>query len=320
MRLTHHITPPSECDFLAVIDSWLATLTLRQYSSHTLSAYRKNMYQFASFLDQTQQDWQTCEQKHIAYFLSERFDKDKIKNISGKQALSAIRQFYKYAIAQNWVEHNPTTGQRLKAQPRPLPKIVEADLLKHLLEQPNPDDPPNARLWIRDRAMFELSYGSGLRLSELVGLDVGDVDMAGKVVRVLGKGRKTRVVPMTGKSVQALEIYLPHRELWAEGTEALFISERHGTRLTGRAVQLRLKICAKRAGIDQNFYPHLLRHCFASHLLSSSGDLRAVQEMLGHASVVTTQIYTQVDFDSLTKIYDKAHPRAVTHVIEVDKR
>lgn len=317
MRL-NHLTPTDSDEFLVAIENWLMNLAVQNYSPHTLSAYRKNIYQFATFLTEQNQHWQTCEPRHITLFLSERFDKDKIKNVSGKQALSAIRQFYKFAIAQNLISHNPTTGQRLKAPPRPLPKIAEEDLLKRLLEQPTPDDPVNARLWIRDRAMFELAYGSGLRLSELVGLDVNEVDLASKTVRVLGKGQKTRVVPMTGKSVKALEIYLTHRELWQEGTDALFISERHGTRLTGRAVQLRLKICAERAGIEQNFYPHLLRHCFASHLLSSSGDLRAVQEMLGHESVATTQIYTQVDFGALTKIYDKAHPRAVAHVIEVD--
>lgn len=301
------------------IEDWLASLMVKNYSPHTLSAYRKNIYQFAHFIsadDKLKDNWQACEQKHLSWFISERFDQDHIKNSSAKQALSAVRRFYQFAILKELCQSNPATGYRLRSSGRTLPKIGDEDLMKRLLEQPMPDDAEHARLWIRDRAMFELMYSSGLRLSELVGLDVGDVDLAQKTVRVLGKGNKTRIVPVGSHAVQALQVYLPHRELWQEGTEALFISERHGTRLTPRAVQLRLKVCANRANIEQNLHPHILRHCFASHLLSASGDLRAVQEMLGHESVATTQIYTQVDFGSLTKIYDKAHPRAVAYVID----
>lgn len=181
--------------------------------------------------------------------------------------------------------------------------------MAQLLDQRPPEDDVQSQLRQRDKAMFELAYSSGLRLSELVGLDVGDVDMSAKTVRVLGKGNKERVVPVGRKAIFALQAYLALRASWARQDKALFVS-RHGKRLTPRAVQLRLKVSAKTAGIEHNLYPHLLRHCFASHMLSASGDLRAVQEMLGHQNVATTQIYTQVDFDALTKIYDKAHPRA----------
>ncbi len=162
--------------------------------------------------------------------------------------------------------------------------------------------------------MFELLYSSGLRVGELVALDTTDIDLTDLRVRVMGKGNKTRIVPIGAKAAAAITRYLPHRNLWVEQQDsALFISEKLGTRLSTRAVQQRLKVAATRAGIAQNLYPHLLRHCFASHMLSGSGDLRAVQEMLGHSDISTTQIYTHVDFAKLTQVYDRAHPRA-THI------
>ena len=234
---------------------------------------------------------------------------------SVQQELSAIRHFYSWLIDQGQARINPTTGYQLKRAPRPLPSIADGDLLTQLLEQPMPDTPEQARLWIRDKAMFELLYSSGLRVGELVSLNVSDLRIheSGErgEIRVTGKGNKTRLVPVGKQALKAITTYLPHRYLWEEqGDTALFISEKLGTRLTTRAVQQRLKIAANRAGIAQNMYPHLLRHCFASHMLSGSGDLRAVQEMLGHSDISTTQIYTHVDFAKLTQVYDKAHPRA----------
>lgn len=331
MRLTNLlsqlITPATDSDDTdlpknwGIVQAWLDTLSLQNYSAHTIAAYTAALMRVMQFIEQDvrlQGNLMSFDQKDLTRYITRRLEKDNIKPASAKQELSAIRKFYAHLIKQGQITHNPTTGYRLKPQPRPLPKLGDVDMMMQLLDQPMPDDADKARLWIRDRAMFELMYSSGLRLSELAGLDVGDVDLRAKVVRVLGKGNKVRIAPVGQKAIDALQIYLPHRSLWQEGTDALFISERHGTRLSTRAIQLRLKVCATNAGIAQNLHPHLLRHAFASHLLSSSGDLRAVQEMLGHTNISTTQIYTQVDFGALTRVYDKAHPRAVARVIDTD--
>lgn len=321
MRLSHltsadpkrELTNPSP-DFLTVIDDWLSALHRQNYSVHTIMAYQSVLMRFALFLSKDknlQGDWQACDKKTLSYYLGGRLEMGELKVASVKQEVSAINHFYAYAIAQGLTHTNPATGYRLKNPPRPLPTISDEALMAQLLDQPIPDDPKEARLWVRDKAMFELMYSSGLRLSELVGLNGGDVDLSGRTVRVVGKGNKMRIVPVGKKAILAIKEYLPYRDRWQKNTSALFVSERRGTRLSQRSVQLRLKSSAVRAGIAQNLHPHILRHCFASHLLSASGDLRAIQEMLGHSSVATTQIYTHVDFGSLTKLYDKAHPRAV---------
>ncbi|SUD91677.1 tyrosine recombinase XerC [Psychrobacter phenylpyruvicus] len=300
---------------LLPVEQWLAELSVRQMSEHTIEAYYAGLYQLASFLEGSKLTWTRCDKRQLARYIGQRLDVDALAISSVQQELSAIRHFYSWLIDQGEARINPTTGYQLKRAPRPLPSIADGDLLTQLLEQPMPDTPEQARLWVRDKAMFELLYSSGLRVGELVGLNVSDLRIheSGErgEVRVTGKGNKTRLVPVGKQALKAITTYLPHRYLWEEqGDTALFISEKLGTRLTTRAVQQRLKIAANRAGIAQNMYPHLLRHCFASHMLSGSGDLRAVQEMLGHSDISTTQIYTHVDFAKLTQVYDKAHPRA----------
>lgn len=294
--------------------TWVQRLQVQNFSAHTVDAYHAAVVRFLNFLDadkNAQGDVQKITRQTLADFFGTRLEEAGIKSSSVKQELSAIRKFCDFLITQQALTHNPTAGYKLKAAPRPIPKIADESLMAQLLDQPMPKDAAKARLWVRDRAMFELMYGSGLRLSELAGLNVQDIDFAEKTVRVLGKGNKTRIAPIGSKAIQAITDYLPHRDLWQEQqTDALFISERLGTRLTTRAVQLRLNKCAQMAGIEQHLHPHLLRHCFASHLLSASGDLRAVQEMLGHENISTTQIYTQVDFATIARVYDKAHPRA----------
>ncbi|WP_413772378.1 tyrosine recombinase XerC [Psychrobacter sp. FDAARGOS_221] len=301
---------------LVPVEQWLGQLKVQQLSPHTLSAYHAALYQLACFLDTRKLIWTRCDKRQLSNYIAKRLDGDALAISSVQQELSAIRHFYGWMIEQGTARINPTTGYQLKRTPRPLPSIADGDLIAQLLEQPMPDTPEQARLWIRDKAMFELLYSSGLRVGELVGLNVADlrIDASGErgEVRVLGKGNKTRLVPVGRQALKAITTYLPHRYLWEEnGDTALFISEKLGTRLSTRAVQQRLKVAAARAGIAQNMYPHLLRHCFASHMLSGSGDLRAVQEMLGHSDISTTQIYTHVDFARLTQVYDKAHPRAV---------
>lgn len=302
---------------LVPVHRWLNILALGNHSVHTLSAYLAGVSQLALFLRAKQLSWTRCDKRQLAQHISQRLDEDKLALASVQQELSAIRNFYGWLIEQQIARINPATGYQLKRSPRPLPSIADIDLLSQLLDQPIPDSPEQARLWLRDKAMFELLYSSGLRVGELVALDMSDIDLADLRVRVTGKGNKTRLVPIGTKAATAISRYLPHRNLWLEqGDSALFISEKLGTRLSTRAVQQRLKVAATRAGIAQNMYPHLLRHCFASHMLSGSGDLRAVQEMLGHSDISTTQIYTHVDFAKLTQVYDRAHPRAAHKQID----
>ena len=298
-------------ELLSPVQRWLSVLAVRNHSKHTLSAYLAGVNQLALFLRGKRLTWTRCDKRQLAQHISQRLDEDKLALASVQQELSAIRHFYGWLIEEELARINPTTGYQLKRSPRPLPSIADIDLLTQLLDQPTPDTPEQARLWLRDKAMFELLYSSGLRVGELVALNRHDIDLTELQVRVTGKGNKTRMVPLGAKAATAIQRYLPHRNLWLEQQDnALFISEKLGTRLSSRAVQQRLKVAAIRAGIAQNMYPHLLRHCFASHMLSGSGDLRAVQEMLGHSDISTTQIYTHVDFAKLTQVYDRAHPRA----------
>jgi len=200
---------------------------------------------------------------------------------------------------------NPALDIRAPKSARRLPGVADVDQLNALLDA-TPEDP----LEVRDLCMFELMYSSGLRLSELAGLDLDSVDLNGGEVRVLGKGSKERLLPVGGKALTALRAWLPVRSAMApEQERALFVSRR-GDRLSRRSIQARLHRWGLAKGSDQKLHPHLLRHSFASHMLESSGDLRAVQELLGHADIATTQVYTHLDFQHLARVYDQSHPRA----------
>ena len=219
--------------------------------------------------------------------------------------LSAWRGLYRYLVRDRGFAANPCMGVRAPKAARRLPHALSPDEATQLMAI-NED----GALALRDKAMFELFYSSGLRLSELTSLALGDIDAIDGTVRVTGKGGKTRVVPVGRHALAALEQWLTPRALLARDDErALFLGQ-NGRRLGVRAVQLRLKHWAAKLGLDRSLHPHMLRHSFASHVLQSSGDLRAVQEMLGHASISTTQVYTQLDFQHLSKVYDAAHPRA----------
>ena len=221
--------------------------------------------------------------------------------------LSAWRSFYAYLQRDHQFKVNPCVGLRAPKSPRNLPHALSPDEAVRMVELPTNDGP----LAVRDRAMFELFYSTGLRLSELVGLDLETMqaDISAGEVRVTGKGHKTRIVPMGTHAVKALQAWLEARPTLAKENEALFIN-RNGGRISARSVQLRMKEWGIKQGITSGVHPHLLRHSFATHVLQSSGDLRAVQEMLGHASISTTQVYTHLDFQYLAIIYDSAHPRA----------
>ncbi|NTV94898.1 MAG: tyrosine recombinase XerC [Thiobacillus sp.] len=218
--------------------------------------------------------------------------------------LSGWRAFYRFLARQGGLDANPCTGIRPPKGPKRLPHTLSPDEMAQLL-----DSDADTPLAIQDRAMFELVYSSGLRLAELVGLDLTSVDRTSGEVRVFGKGSKERIVPVGAKALVALAGWLAVRALVAKDDQALFVGAR-GARISPRVVQARLKALALDQGIVQNVHPHALRHSFASHVLQSSGDLRAVQEMLGHASLSTTQVYTHLDFQHLAKVYDQAHPRA----------
>ncbi|BBP02585.1 tyrosine recombinase XerC [Sulfuriferula plumbiphila] len=226
------------------------------------------------------------------------------QGLSGKslaRTLSAWRGFYHYLAKRHGYSHNPCESLRAPKSPRSLPKALSPDQTRHLLEAPT-----GTPLQIRDLAILELFYSSGLRLSELAELKCAQLDLISGEVTVTGKGNKTRIVPVGNRAAQALARWLALRPA---GTDYVFPG-RAGAHLGQRAIELRLKLWAVRAGLEVNIHPHILRHSFASHLLQSSGDLRAVQEMLGHASISTTQIYTRLDFQHLAKVYDAAHPRA----------
>jgi integrase/recombinase XerC len=228
---------------------------------------------------------------------------------SVSRQLSSWRGFFTFACRRLGYPRNPCLGLRPPKAAKALPDILSPDTCTQLLDgaaAPADDDV----LLARDRAMFELFYSSGLRLSELAGLDLNDVNLQAGEAQVTGKGRKTRIVPVGKAALDAVAAWLPQRQaLLGEPTAALFIGQ-HGSRLTPRSVQLRLDRWARQAGLGQHVHPHMLRHAFATHVLQSSGDLRAVQEMLGHASISTTQVYTHLDWQHLAKVYDQAHPRA----------
>jgi integrase/recombinase XerC len=221
--------------------------------------------------------------------------------------LSAWRGFYHWLVRHRGFSANPVLGVRAPKAARPLPKALSVEAAQQLL-----DEQPRTAALVRDAAMFELLYSSGLRLGELIALNVDDgrLDLAQAEVTVTGKGSKTRTVPIGAKAREALKAWIERRaELAAPGERALFVGGR-GRRIAPSVVNTRLRAWARRRGLGQRVHPHMLRHSFATHMLQSSQDLRAVQELLGHASISTTQVYTHLDFQALAKVYDAAHPRA----------
>jgi integrase/recombinase XerC len=241
---------------------------------------------------------------HIRRFLAQLH----ANGFSGKslaRMLSAWRGFYNYLARHHGYACNPCAGVRAPKSPKVLPRTLSPDEALKLLEFDTPD-----LITLRDKAMFELCYSSGLRLAELVNLKPEDLSLGDGIVRVTGKGNKTRDVPVGSKAVQVVGEWIKQRNALARpGATALFLS-RHGRNISRRSIDQRLKIQAVKQGISGRIHPHVLRHSFASHVLQSSGDLRAVQEMLGHASISTTQIYTHLDFQHLSEVYDATHPRA----------
>lgn len=276
----------------------------RRLSPHTVAAYRRDLESLLRLTAGRALDTLASPDIRGAVV---RLRSAGLGPTSVARHLSSWRGFFAYACRRLGFTANPCVGLRPPKTPKRLPEPLSADACAQLLDTHAGDG--DRVLLARDRAMFELLYSSGLRLAELAGLDLADVDLASGEAQVTGKGRKTRVVPVGRHARAALETWLPLRAALAPASTALFVSRR-GARLGARSIQLRLDRWARQTGLAQHVHPHLLRHAFATHVLQSSGDLRAVQDMLGHASISTTQVYTHLDWQHLAKIYDQAHPRA----------
>jgi integrase/recombinase XerC len=277
----------------------------RRLSPHTGSNYARDINALADFLERSSViDWKRVDSQHVRVFAA-RSHAAGLNPRSVQRRLSAARGFFNYLTRESVVASNPAVDIRAPKAARRLPGTLDVDQICQLL-----DIPGNDALAVRDRAIMELFYSSGLRLAELVGLSITDIDLADRTVRVLGKGTKTRVVPVGRKACDAIRAWLRERAALANVDETALFVGRNGTRLKARAVQLRIAMWARRKGLPSRVYPHLFRHSFATHLLESSKDLRGVQELLGHADISTTQVYTHLDFAHLARTYDASHPRA----------
>ncbi|MCP5141263.1 MAG: tyrosine recombinase XerC [Gammaproteobacteria bacterium] len=277
----------------------------RRLSPHTTSAYLRDLAHLPPYLVQAGVEaWTDLDPQHIRSLAGARHRAGAAPR-SVQRFLSTLRTFFDYLLREGVLTANPAQGVSAPKVRRALPHVMDVDQISRLLDVRD-DDP----LLIRDRALLELMYSSGLRLSELTGLNLADLDLRDATVTVLGKGAKTRVLPVGREAIAAIRRWRTVRAGLAKPDEtALFVNAR-GRRLGNSGVQKRLRELGIRQGVDGPLHPHALRHSFATHMLESSGDLRAVQELLGHANISTTQIYTHLDFQHLAEVYDKAHPRA----------
>ena len=278
----------------------------KRLSPHTLTSYQRDLDKFSDCCKKySLSNLAEIKAQHIRQMVAQLHR----QGLAGKSLarwLSALRSFFEFSIRNHWAAINPADGIQAPKSPKKLPKVLDVDQTAQFVEIKG-----DSTLALRDRALLELIYSSGLRLAEVVGLDLCDIDLAEGLVTVTGKGSKQRVLPVGSHAIAALREWLPQRKLLLKdpGEQAIFISNR-GTRITHRAVQMRMQQHSLSQGMDTPVHPHMLRHSFASHMLESSSDLRLVQEMLGHANISTTQIYTHLDFQHLAKVYDSAHPRA----------
>jgi integrase/recombinase XerC len=277
----------------------------RRLSPLTCKNYRRDLHALESWCGEAAVNaWNDLDSEHFRSWSAACFRRG-LSSKSIQRRLSAARTFYRYLLREKHVRNNPVLSVSAPKAGKRLPGNLDVDRMARLL-----DIPGTGPLVDRDRAILELLYSSGLRLAELTDLNLGDVDLNDATVRVTGKGNKDRIVPVGSHARKAIRQWSRTRVQRANGDEkALFVSTR-GSRLSQRAVQARVKHWGKRQGIDTRVYPHLFRHSFATHLLESSHDLRGVQDLLGHANISTTQVYTHLDFQHLAQIYDQTHPRA----------
>lgn len=278
----------------------------KYYSEHTCKNYRRDLVNFHRFVQNLGvESWQTVNYREVSGYAAFRFRNGK-KPTTIQRELSSIRSFYQYLIREKLVKNNPAKEVSAPKSGQPLPKTCDAEQIGQLLNSPDTKD----ELLVRDLAIFELIYSSGLRLAELVSLNINDIDLSQQQLVVTGKGNKTRYLPIGSKATKAIKQWLKVRGNFNRGEEQAIFLSKLGKRISARNIQSRLNALVKRQSLGQPLSPHTLRHSFATHLLESSGDLRAVQELLGHANISTTQIYTHLDFQHLAKVYDSAHPRA----------
>ncbi len=303
--MTKHKTDTS---LQATIQAFLSYLaTIKNYSPHTINAYQRDLDKTLTF----------CAEHNITDIadlgsgeLRRVMQRERSAGMSASSLqrwLSTMNTYFKYQKRMGVLSHILTQALVSPKKGKKLPKALDTDEVSSLLQNDS-EDP----LESRDLAMVELTYSSGLRLAELVGLNMQDIDINDRLLRVIGKGGKERILPIGGQAILAMKEWLRHRPTFLKPNlvnEAVFLSTR-GSRISHRSVQQRFKELALQKGLKQHLHPHKLRHSFASHMLESSGDLRAVQELLGHADISTTQIYTHLDFQHLAKVYDQAHPRA----------
>lgn len=283
-------------------------LERRNCSPHTLKSYGSDLAEFAAYLQppgEASPQVDTIDLLAIREWLAHQYDRQ-LSAVSMRRKLAALRMFFQYLVRQGMVGSNPARLIRLPKAPKLLPPVMSAEEAGQLIDGVAADklDRPYPK---RDLAILEMLYGCGLRISELAGLDLEDLDRAERWVRVRGKGRKERQVPITGKAFAALEVYLLERPV--STVTAVFLNHRRA-RLTDRGMRGMVKFYARHLAGDASIHPHSFRHAFATHLLSDGADLRAIQELLGHARLSTTQKYTQVSLTELMKVYDSAHPKA----------
>lgn len=281
----------------------------RGYSPQTIATYQRQLTATAVFFNDSLNGWHTLTERHLQQHLA-ACRRQELSARTLALRVAALRSLFRYMQQQKMRGDNPALYLSVPKPDRNLPKNLDVDELNHFLSFDSTDDV----LACRDKAMLELFYSSGLRLDELVNADIGDIDWQQRLIRVTGKGSKQRILPVGSVAIEALQQWLKQRPALAdklpdEEQNALFISNKL-RRISARQIRQRVGLWAQKQGLNQHVHPHMLRHSFASHLLESSGDLRAVQELLGHANLSTTQVYTHLDFQHLAKVYDNAHPRA----------
>lgn len=289
------------------IDRFLAHLKIeRRVSPHTIGAYQHDLETLVVFCRKHKLDaWPKLDHAHIRTYAAHEHKRG-VGPRSVQRRLSAVRTFFEYLQREKQVSKNPGIDVPAPKAPKRLPVTLDADQMAKLLEFRVSDT-----LSARDKAIMELLYSSGLRVSELISLELSNLDLADATVRVLGKGAKTRIVPVGRHAVAAIQQWLKVRSrLVKPGADSPVFVSRHGRRIGVRAIQLRIESWGRSQGLAMRVHPHMFRHSFASHLLESSQDLRGVQELLGHSNISTTQIYTHLDFQHLANVYDAAHPRA----------
>ncbi len=278
----------------------------KRMSSHTVSNYQRDLKRFCAFSESIElRHWKDINSAHIRQFMAS-LNQCGLAGRSIQRSLSALRSLYQFLIREGVVEHNPAQVVQAPKSQKRLPSTLDVDQINSLMDIPAKE----SVLACRDKAIMELFYSSGLRLAELASLNLRDIDLNDRLVYVTGKGNKSRIVPIGEKAISAIKSWLVERDKLGFLEQSALFTSKKGVRLGVRSIQKRMKQWGQAQGVSDTVHPHRLRHAFASHMLESSGDLRAVQELLGHADISTTQIYTHVNFQHLASVYDKAHPRA----------